>query len=440
MGGDLPETRWAMSPVGQQRRWNDPMVRGSIPRRPTRTRAAQQASPSRLKPVALLGVVEADDGPNVLGAAASYALHTVVAVLQNQSAILIRRDHRRGLPPVLHLLLEIVDVVAPVVVIDRAENRFTGRPGQAMQLRQRNLDGAEPPPESGRELVGQHGVVTARAREELGDPRPQRVVCAGGTRSIERKPVVIRHAASLPTWPRGVTRRVGSRVSCGAREKVTQLVERVQCPPLALALPLPLGEARVPRLDPRAVPRPSGSEQDAHRGDDHAAVAHGDDRPAGVLLREPFENLLHALVEAVPALSLRREHAVRFRLHVERSIANAPFGPLQAVRLAGMDLAQIALTPEGLDPEPGSDDLRRLDGPRDDARQQDVGPHPARHREVVAERRGLVPAEIGQARAAARPTDDPMEARVRVSVTNEYQSHGLFTVWACSRRLRQPIF
>jgi hypothetical protein len=48
--------------------------------------------------VALLGVVEADDCPSVVSAGASNALDAVVAVLEDQPAIAIGRNHRRGLP------------------------------------------------------------------------------------------------------------------------------------------------------------------------------------------------------------------------------------------------------------------------------------------------------------------------------------------------------
>jgi hypothetical protein len=88
-----------------------------------------------------------------------------------------------------------------------------------------------------------------------------------------------------------------------------------------------------------------------------------------------------------------------------------------------VDLAEIALTAEGLDPEPRSDDLRGLDGPWDDAGEQDVGPHTARHRKVVPQCSGLLPAAVGQAGATARSRDDPLEAGMCVSVANEYQTH-----------------
>jgi hypothetical protein len=88
-----------------------------------------------------------------------------------------------------------------------------------------------------------------------------------------------------------------------------------------------------------------------------------------------------------------------------------------------VDLAEIALTAEGLDPEPRSDDLRGFDGPRDDAGEQDIGPHAARHRKVVPQRSGLLPAAIGQAGATTRSRDNTLEACMRVAVANEYQTH-----------------
>jgi hypothetical protein len=100
-----------------------------------------------------------------------------------------------------------------------------------------------------------------------------------------------------------------------------------------------------------------------------------------------------------------------------------------------VDLAQIALTAEGLDPEPRSDDLRGLDGPRDDAGKQDIGPYAARHRKVVPQRSGLRPAAVGQAYTTARSRDDPVEAGMCISVANEYKTHHPFTVRAQGRDL-----
>src|SRR4051812_14544961 len=75
-------------------------------------------------------------------------------------------------------------------------------------------------------------------------------------------------------------------------------------------------------------------------------------------------------VEAVPALALGREHPVGVGLHVKRTITNTPLGPLEAISLTGVHLAQVALAGEGLDAEAGGDDLRRLDRPGDDAGEQ----------------------------------------------------------------------
>lgn len=42
-----------------------------------------------------------------------------------------------------HLALQVVDIVAPVALVDREEHRLTGRPRQAVQLVGRDQDGAE---------------------------------------------------------------------------------------------------------------------------------------------------------------------------------------------------------------------------------------------------------------------------------------------------------
>jgi hypothetical protein len=97
---------------------------------------------------------------------------------------------------------------------------------------------------------------------------------------------------------------------------------------------------------------------------------------AGVLAGDPLECPPHPLVEAVPALAGRREHPIGFRLHVEGPEALAVLQPGQAVGLAGVHLAQVAVLAGDVEPEPGRDDRRRLDRPGQGARQQHVGPHP----------------------------------------------------------------
>src|SRR4029453_13751953 len=70
-----------------------------------------------------------------------------------------------------------------------------GRSGQAVQPVQRHQHGTEPPARPIRELSTQRPVVTAGTGEELGHPVPELVALGGGSRGIEREPVVIGHGA-----------------------------------------------------------------------------------------------------------------------------------------------------------------------------------------------------------------------------------------------------
>ena len=85
---------------------------------------------------------------------------------------------------------------------------------------------------------------------------------------------------------------------------------------------------------------------------------------------------------------------------MSKDVAHAPLGPLQAVGLAGVHLAEVARTAEGLDPEAGGDDLRGLDGPRITLDSRTSARTRPGVRQVVPQGRGLLAAAIGRAGAA----------------------------------------
>ena len=88
-----------------------------------------------------------------------------------------------------------------------------------------------------------------------------------------------------------------------------------------------------------------------------------------------------------------------------------------------MKLAKVAILAGELQPETGCDDARRLDGTRQDAREEEVGAHLPSPGEVLTQGFGLEAAMWGQTRAASRSGDRPMEAGVRLTVAHEDQSH-----------------
>ena len=133
----------------------------------------------------------------------------------------------------------------------------------------------------------------------------------------------------------------------------------------------------------------------------------------------------HALVEAVPALPLGREDPIGLRLHVEGPVPGGVLLPLQPVGLTGVDLAQVALPRQDLEPERRGDDVGRLDGTRDDAGEQHVGVHAARLGEMVAKRGGLAAPERRQPGASGGATDHALEPGVRVTVADEDEPHRL---------------
>ena len=66
----------------------------------------------------------------------------MVAVLEHELVVVaVGDDHGRRLRAVLHLVLQVVDVVAPVVLVDGHQHRVAGRPGQAVELVERSATG-----------------------------------------------------------------------------------------------------------------------------------------------------------------------------------------------------------------------------------------------------------------------------------------------------------
>src|SRR3954468_11091941 len=207
--------------------------------------------------------------------------------------------------------------------------------------------------------------------------------------------------------------------------EVRCFVERVQRPQLRDLVVLPLGQPGVCRTQPPEHARAGHAEQHPDRRHDDACVADRDHLLTVVLASHPLQHRLHPLVKAVPALALRREHAVGLVLHHEGPVARAVLRPLQSVGLAGVHLAQVAVLLHGLEAEGRRDDLRGLDRTGERARDQHVGLHAVVSAQVVAQRSGLTTTHVRQTTAAASPGDEPVEASMRVAVTHEDQPHPL---------------
>src|SRR5215207_6213482 len=218
-------------------------------------------------------------------------------------------------------------------------------------------------------------------------------------------------------------RRPGPSPDGFETQEMARLVEGVQRPTLEHRVVLPLRQPGVRRAQLRTGAPSGHAEQHTHRRHDDAGMAHRHHRLAGVVTCDPLEHASHPLVEAVPAFPSRCEHAIWFRLHLERAVAGGVLRPFQAVRLARVNLTQVALMSEDLKPESRSNDLGGLDRTRNDAGEQDVGAHATRLGEILAQRFGLLPAVRRQTDTTIRASDDALESRVRVAMADKDQSH-----------------
>ena len=153
-------------------------------------------------------------------------------------------------------------------------------------------------------------------------------------------------------------------------------------------------------------------------------VADGDDRLLRMLLSQPCERPAHPGVESVPAVPTRCERPIGFGLHVERTVLDVVLGPGETVGIAGVDLAEIHIVTVDVEAHGRSEDLGRLDRPRQHARQEHIGLHPSSLRPVIAQCCRLQATRLGETCAAADPTDHAVEAGVRLTVTDQDQSHG----------------
>lgn len=182
---------------------------------------------------------------------------------------------------------------------------------------------------------------------------------------------------------------------------------------------LPLGETGVGRHDPCAVDVADPAEVDPKRCRDDARMAHRHDGASVVLVCESTHRTGHPEVEAVPAVAVRSERPVGFGEHVERAETARVVGPVNTVRVAGVDLTQRAVAFDELESERWSDDLGGLDGSRDLAGDEMVDVDASRRREMFAEQRRLSTAEVREPGAAGWPGDRAVEPGVSIAVSDE---------------------
>ena len=138
-------------------------------------------------------VVESDDRPVLGVAGAPQALDPMVAILDDESAVLERHDQRRRLPALVDTLRHAVDRLE-VVVVEAIERRLVGRPGESVEPSERELDRTVPDRLPFVQCPTQHGVVTAVAGEEAFDPLAEFVAVAGRPCPVDRIVQVRFHA------------------------------------------------------------------------------------------------------------------------------------------------------------------------------------------------------------------------------------------------------
>lgn len=185
----------------------------------------------------------------------------------------------------------------------------------------------------------------------------------------------------------------------------------------------PFGEAGVRRPQLRPGSGVGYPEEDPQRRHDDAGVADRHHRLVGVIGGEAVERSPHPLVEAVPALARRGEHAVGLGLHVEVPVRHVVLGPRETVGVARVHLAQVEVLARDVQPDARADDLGGLDRPRQHARDHHVGADPLRVRQVVSQRLGLAPPDVGEPGASPDAADHPVKACVSVAVADQDQSH-----------------
>lgn len=189
-------------------------------------------------------------------------------------------------------------------------------------------------------------------------------------------------------------------------------------------LVLPFGESSVRRLNARARAGVRNTEKYPEGRHDDACVAYGDHGAVGELGGELLEQVTDSVMECHPTLAARREHAFGLCLHVERTVQRGVVSPFQTVRLAGMDLAQIAPSTESVETQCGRNNLCRLYRPGERAGEQGVGTTNASGRgQVRLQRRRLLAPELRESLAATLSADDSVEPCVGVTVAYQDEPH-----------------
>ena len=112
-----------------------------------------------------------------------------------------------------------------------------------------------------------------------------------------------------------------------------------------------------------------------------------------------------------------------FGEHVDGAETTGVFGPVQAVGLARVHLAEVAVLGHFGEPQGRGDDAGRLDGPWQGARHQHVDGEVGVGGDGIVECRGLPAAEVGETETPERPGDHATESGERVAMTDEDQLH-----------------
>ena len=305
------------------------------------------SSSSRDEAIALLGALEADDRPGLVRAGPSDGFDPVVAVLEDQLVVIAGDDDRRRF-----------EALRRCADSGRRRRRATRRrrpPASPARPAGRPTGAAGPAaPEAGPASNGAARTAGRRGRRcrspgSGGTPRPSRqlITLGRGSGRVRRELLAIAHDRA--PYPIGYGRR--SPCVRGNALQVAGFVVGAQHPAVLdgscshSVIPVFAGAGvrwwRGPRM-------PSSSRIDAmitpawHTA---TTVCPACSRASRV------ERSAHPLVEAVPALAARSEGPIGLGLHVEGAVAFVVLGPVHAVGLAGVDLAEVAVLTGELQPE-----------------------------------------------------------------------------------------
>ena len=198
-------------------------------------------------------------------AGAAQALDPVVAVLEHQLVVAVGDDDGRRLPALLDLLAQVVDVVAPLVLVDLDQHRVAGGPASRWSWSSGSCTGPSHLRGGSVEGVAERGVVAARGWR--GTRRPSRR--ARRVRRPRRAASTVKSSRSVmpPSFPVGRSipsrggRSLGGAGRAGGRPRCRSAASSGRA-----GVVLPLGEPGVGGPQVRARPAwamPSSTRIDA---------------------------------------------------------------------------------------------------------------------------------------------------------------------------------